>query len=129
MDCHPLLEVLSPSLSRRMTWIKTMQIYHCQLVIHCDASFQRMTIISKMCGHQTLHVLPLTSNCIQKGYGQQTFVSPTSRGWCLRWLRITTAHCCKHIKACAFNRDFLNALQSVVSKFIAFTRLNDVVDY
>ncbi len=65
--------------------------------------------------HQTLHVLPLTSNCIQKGYGQQTFVSPTSRGWCLRRLRITTAHCCKHIKACAFNRDFLNALQFVVS--------------
>jgi len=129
LDCHPLLEVLSPSLSRRMTWIKTMQIYHCQLVIHCDASFQRMTIISKMCGHQTLHILPLTSNCIQKGYGQQTFVSPTSWGWCLRRLRITTAHCCKHIKACAFNRDFLNALQSVVSKLIAFTRSNDIVDY
>jgi hypothetical protein len=115
LDCHPRLEVLSPSLSRRMTWIKTMQICHCQLVIHCDASFQRRTIISKMCGHQTLHVMPLTSNCIQIGYGQQTFVSPTSQGWCLRWLRIT-AHCCIHIKACAsFDRGFLNALQFVVA--------------
>jgi hypothetical protein len=91
-------------------------MYHCQLVIHCDASFKRMTIISKMCGHQTLHVSPLTSNCIQKGYGPQTFVSPTSWGWCLRWLGLTTAHCSIHIKACAsFNIDFLNALQFVVA--------------